>query len=202
MLPAEPPGGLVPSTWKGEGNVSTNPGADGNSVHVQWSLGREDGRRGELQVWFDPAEHHRVSAVRLSLPDGLTPTDLQRFPWARWLAVADASRGLWNSGLRLDDPAFFGKAEPKALNSAVSAAREGRRPPRGLSATRPGRRGHPDKHYQDVALRYMSLRKEGITNPTAMLATEYVVSRSTAAGWVSEARRRGHLAPARRGRPG
>jgi hypothetical protein len=192
--------GQIPSTWTGEGNVWAGRGTDG-SVTVHWSLGRPDGRRGELRVWFDPEVGHRVSAVHLSLPDGLTPSGLGRFPWARWLTVADAARHFMDSDVPLD-PRIIETPESMAFANAVESARAGKRPPRGSSSSRPGRRGHPDSHYQEIARRYLALRQRGFRNPTARLAEEDRVSRSTAAGWVGGARKRGYLPPGRPGRAG
>ena len=198
-----PPGleNQTPSTWMGEGNIWTGLGSDGSAM-VRWSLGRPDGQRGELQVWFDPEAGHRVSAVRISLPDGLTPTGLGLFPWARWLTIADAARHLASSGLRIDSSEFIGSSELADLERAVNSARDGKRPPRGSSSSRPGRRGHPDSHYQKIARRYLALRQKGIPNPTATIAGEDCVSTSTAAGWVRGARQRGYLPPGRPGRAG
>ena len=67
---------------------------------------------------------------------------------------------------------------------------------------RPGRRGHSDDHYVAVAERYRQLRALGSASPTATIARERKVSRHTVAGWVSKARDRGHLPPARPGRAG
>ena len=133
----------------------------------------------------------RVVEVRLALhEDPLTPTNLQRFAWARWLNVADS---YWRTHDRDDiDPQPHNQVLIRALNAERRIPNTGR----------PGRRGHPPEHYRKVAERYGAFRAAGASNPTARLAAERHVSRHTAAGWVSEARKRGFLPPARRGKPG
>ncbi len=198
--PVLPLDGVVPTTWQGVGNFWTGRGSDG-SILVRWSLGRPDGKRGELEVWFSSDADRRPSSVRLSLPDGLTPTALARFPWSRMLAIADSAWVL-HSDPSLETRRFFDNPEAKNLERAVEAARHGRRLPRGSSESRPGRRGHPESFYSEIAQEYATLRQGGVTNPTAAIGEAHHVSRSTAAGWVSGARRRKFLPPGRPGRAG
>jgi hypothetical protein len=165
------------------------------TVDVLWSLGREDGRRGELRVWYADEPGGQVATVRLTLPDGLRPSTLSRFPWARWLAVADAAG-------RYAGPADGDSLVFDPLDAAVEAVREGRRPPRSQGEGKPGRRGHPDRHYADVAQRYVELRGKGVRNPTATIAEERSVNRNTVAGWLRGARKRGFLPTARPGKAG
>jgi hypothetical protein len=150
--------------------------------------------KGELQVELDP-QTGRATWVGLRYADGLMPTDLQRFPWSTFLALADAAdRGLRTGPL---------SEEADNLSEALSAQLSGRRrrkPTKG--AKRPGRRGHLDSHYRAVADRYLELRSHGVTNPTATIAKERYASRNTVAGWVRGARDRGYLPPARPGRAG
>lgn len=188
------------STSIEDANVWSALGSDGSAT-VRWTLGPYE-QVGELHVWFDSGPDYRVSAVRLSLTEGLTPSGLGRFPWARWIAVADATRRLMTSERRFDAPNYSESIEQVDLDRALESARSGKRPPRGSSGSRPGRRGHPDTHYLDVARRYLTLRQAGSRNPTATLAEEEHVSRSTAAGWVREARKREYLPEGRPGRAG
>jgi hypothetical protein len=115
------------------------------------------------------------------------------------LAVADAGlRGLW----RPDDPEQS-EAEWEAMRQAFGD--EFVNPDRTRRNRRPGRKGHPDEFYQAVAAAYTQLVSNGVTNPTttiAQLSERYGYNRSTVAGWVSTARKKGYLPPARRGRPG
>jgi hypothetical protein len=158
---------------------------------------------GELQVWFanvneGSTDWHGVSAVKLTSAEPLTPTKLQRFPWAKMLAVADAGlrqleavpRG---QGEEADDAAW--KALRRAFGDDFGNPDQQRR-------RRPGRRGHPDEFYQAVAKRYVELRAQGVTDPTNRIAREKSYNRSTVAGWVSTARKKDYLPPPRRGRPG
>ena len=174
-----------PADWKGEGGYSTVRENDG-SVLVSWSAGENKDQRAELQVWFDTTSDHRVSSVRVSLP-GLTPSGLARFPWARMLGVADSARVLLEPGRGMGSLRFFDYAE---------------QPTRDTAPSRPGRPGHPDSFYQEVANQYMTMRSAGVTNPTAELGKARHVSRSTAAGWVGRARKRGYLPQGRPGRAG
>ncbi len=154
--------------------------------------------RGQLRVW--PGETvDKPASVRLTLNEGFTSSDLRRFPWKRWLTVADAAmRGL-------DD-----RADPATSDhlSAVllAVARNERKIPKAPSPIkierRPGRKGHPDAHYRRVAERYQQLYSSGVHNPTTTISKEYGQSRDTAADWVRGARDRGYLPPARKGRAG
>lgn len=162
---------------------------------------------GTLGVWFartdptDPrSEPARIHEVSLSLIDGLTPTEIKRFAWSRWLTAADA---VARTGGDITHPSWrtveFG--DPKSVAGMLT---------RGLDAEneiplprrRPGRKGHPEEFYEKVANRYQELRERGIRSPTATIAREMHYSRSTVAGWIKKARRLGKLPPARRGRPG
>ena len=162
---------------------------------------------GTLAVWFsreDPADPtsvpHQVEEVSLCLAGGLTPTDLQRFPWSRWLSVADAiaragdriSQDSWWSE-RGDDPDTAAGKIQKALIADLDIP---------IRRRRPGRKGHPPEFYEEVAKRYLELRVAGARNPTARIASERVYSRNTVAGWVKRARELGYLPPGRRGRAG
>lgn len=156
---------------------------------------------GEIRVWFGPSidDPQYVSAVKLELAEPLTPTKLQRFPWKRMLAVADSSL---RSLERPDDDAAS-DASWEALHQAFGD--EFANPFGSRHERRPGRKGHPDAFYKTVAGAYTDLVSNGVTNPTtriAELSEQYGYNRSTVAGWVSTARKKGYLPPARRGRPG
>jgi transposase-like protein len=66
---------------------------------------------------------------------------------------------------------------------------------------RRGRRGLPDRFFEAIASEYRRHLAEG-TPPTARIARDFDVGRSTAAAWVAGARSRGHLGPARGGQAG
>ncbi len=173
--------------------IATQMGPDGSRI-IHWSLGRPDGRRARLQVWFANGESGQAECVQLYHPDGLTPSILQRFAWARWLAVADASaRMVLTSDLE----------EVERYSRSWDAAMTAKRPPR-VTAMRakPGRKGHPDSFYQESARKYQEYCVSSPANPTQKIAEEYGFSRSTAAGWVRRARQKEFLVPGRKGRPG
>jgi hypothetical protein len=201
--------------------VACTPGDDG-SVNVSWSPSerrddrvspsrREPGQKGvvapssgQLEVWFasstdDSGAWEHVTAVKLQLTEPLTATKLQRFPWKRMLAVADSGlRALW-----MPEDGAVSDASWQALHQAFG---EEFANPAGLPPKRrPGRKGHPDEFYRAVADAYTSLVSNGVTNPTtriAQLSEQFGYNRSTVAGWVSTARKKGYLPPGRRGRPG
>ncbi|MGO9197453.1 MAG: hypothetical protein ACLQK4_10040 [Acidimicrobiales bacterium] len=164
--------------------VSSYPGPDG-SVSV-------------LRVQFDPESDCSVQSVTLSMPGRMTPTAIRRFPWDWWLGSADAMAredADWRRRVMLDAP------QEVPTKAAVGAGKRSGHGPT-TQPRRPGRRGHPDSHYREVAARYVELRKAGVRNPTATIAAEKVVNRNTVAGWLRVARDRGYLPPARRGMAG
>jgi hypothetical protein len=163
--------------------------------------------RAEIRVWFernwfDQEKPNEIRRVQLTLADEITPTRLQRFPWRRALAVVDSViRGFeLNARARQGDPSANEEIWRQIEYNDALERKD--RKPQAPTTSKPGRRGHPDEHYQDIAALYTKFRKQGLHNPTAGIATEYHVERSTAAGWVRRARERGHLPPARRGRAG
>lgn len=154
---------------------------------------------GMLQVGFARPEESNagvggsVTGVALVWYEGLTPTDLQRFAWARWIRVADAiardAHPRLGPGGFPEDPVTLAHLELKGIKVV---------PP----AKRPGRRGHSPEFYEQIAAQYRSLVLQGERAPTNRIAKEGTYSRHTVAGWVRKARELGHLPPARRGRAG
>jgi hypothetical protein len=148
----------------------------------------------ELVVRFEIRQAQAVS-VTLACQDGLSPSDLQRFPWTPFLTVADATLRDFRQ-----DPV---SAPTEGLREVLRATETTRPLPRlPKTAKRPGRTGHPDEFYRAVAEQYQALRRHAVTNPTATIARSHGTSRNTAAGWVRVARQRGYLPPARPGRAG
>jgi len=149
----------------------------------------------------DPAsEPLGVSGVSLWTRDGLTASDIKRFGWASWLAVADAvartggdtTHSKWRSDDRFDPHTVQGLTSRAYYESWNLSYRK----------KRPGRKGHEPEFYEGVAKRYLELRSEGVRNPTQRIADETHYSRNTVAGWVRKARVLGFLAPGRRGKAG
>jgi hypothetical protein len=161
---------------------------EGDDCTVIVSNPGPDKSRSVMRVWFDPDDDYRVRTVQLSMPGRITPTELRRFPWDRWLWLAD---------FNIRDP-FMHSGSVAHVPKNDMAPRKAPKPE--PAPGRPGRRGHPDEHYRDVAERYRQLRSEGVTNPTATIAAERFANHNTVAGWLRGARERGYLPPGRRGR--
>lgn len=188
----------VMATWaENPPFVHTLGQPDGSRV-VRWSEGGGDGRVPYFQVWWDPKDptSDRVLGVMLVLPDGLTPTKLQRFAWAKWLAVADTSR----RAVQVTNMSELN--DVVQMSDAIHAATHDRRLPRGLVGTKKGRRGLPDEHYQRIAHRYQELRMSGDRSPCKTISEEESVNVNTVRTWISTARKRHFLAPGRPGRAG
>jgi len=62
---------------------------EGDNCAVIVSLPGPDKSRSVMRVWFDPDDDYRIRTVQLSMPGRITPTELRRFPWDRWLNDAD-----------------------------------------------------------------------------------------------------------------
>jgi hypothetical protein len=194
---------LVPDAWKGNGNFQTPRHPDG-SISVIWSMGRPDGARGELRVWYEE-DGDRVTKVELSLPDGLKPRDLARFPWATYLPIAESARRVHRydiGSIEFNDVESLELREALEDTYSLVRAAAGTPLPRDGASHRPGRKGHPLSHYARVAKVYLDALQRGDRNPTQRVADDATVSRSTAAGWVRGARERGYLPPGREGKAG
>jgi hypothetical protein len=138
-----------------------------------------------------PGDRPVYIAVRRD--NGVNASDLQRLPWARWFRWAETITRY--SGL----PEANGRINTSEFSVGWAQVEPPTAPPR---VRRPGRRGHPDEHYERVAEIYKRFLADGRGAPTARLAKSEYVSRNTAAGWIRAARRRGLLPPAQRGRAG
>ena len=105
-----------------------------------------DKSRSVIRVWFDQDDDYRVRTIQLSMPGRITPTELRRFPWDRWLDRADFA---------IRDPMMRPRVFTAGLEKDASSAKASKPEP---APGRPGRRGHPDEHYREVAERYRQLR--------------------------------------------
>jgi hypothetical protein len=66
-----------------------------------------------------------------------------------------------------------------------------------------GRDGYPDEHFRRIALSYLKLRNDGLTNGiAAALAEQEDRPAATVRDWIREAERRGFLTAASKGRGG
>ncbi len=186
----------LPKVYTTEGRVQVNQEGE-NAINVVSSLDRTDGGQRLLTVWFEPGGD-RVTHVMLSLPDGVTPTDLSNFKWSKWIAIARAARVEFNAGR--DIPPFNEMFRQTSV--LVDRMFRAARPDGSSTSRRPGRHGHPDSYYQEVADTYRRCLLNGESHPIKVIAEAQVVSRNTASGWVREARKRGLLEPAHKGRAG
>jgi hypothetical protein len=152
----------------------------------------------EVAVTFEGEEVETVTA-RAQSGAPLTPTVLQRLPWARALAATDALRRMTpdgGGGSTFSNQGTAGASAAKRdLLRAVKAPGE---PTKG----RPWSSTHDAAFYERIAARYLQLRGDGSTNPTAVIAAEEQSNRNTVAGWVRKARQLNYLPPARPGRAG
>ena len=69
----------------------------------------------------------------------------------------------------------------------------------GVQGRRARKDSHGPEHFAEVAQVYRDALACQVPSPTRQIALRFNVSRSTAAKWVSEARRRGLLGPTRQG---
>ena len=167
--------------------VLTSWDAECTAVVVTWGRAVAKGMTEELKlhVRYEVDEGgHPTSVAEVALVGRrLTSSELQRFPWRRWMEVADAIARSGGKDYRKVKPAL--------------------RKDKGLPPLRPGRAGHDRSHYERVAQRYEQLRQAGsVSNPTAKIADEWGYSRNTVAGWVRRCRELELLPPGRRGRAG
>lgn len=116
---------------------------------------------------------------------GLDASELRQFPWRRVIASAVAT----HRARHLNTIEAW-----QTVGASQSTSDRSPRPP--------GRPPISPAHYQHVADRYRELVRQGDKAPVTQIAKDSVVSRNTAASWVSRARQRGFLEPATRGRPG
>jgi len=171
------------------GGYRQKPPVDGKIV-LQLDRMTDDGTTGRgdrLEVdYFREDDNDPKSApisireIRLVFVDGATPSDIRRFGWMRWLAVAEAT-ARWSP-----DDDNTGVAITAAGTKALRA--EGV-----LRDRRPGRRGHPHEFYKEIADRYIELVRQRVHKPRLTIANERHVSVDTVAGWLKRARELNYL---------
>jgi hypothetical protein len=155
---------------------------------ITTALSRDAEHPDTIDIRFATPSGGRPIEVSIRCGHGLLASDIRRLPWTTWITLADET-------IRTADllRKFAGQGDLIALEEIK---------PHRPANRRPGRRGHDDEHYQRVAENYRAAITQGHRNPTAQVAASFVVTRSTAAGWVRACRARGYLPPARRGRAG
>jgi hypothetical protein len=132
-----------------------------------------------------------IRRVTVELAGGITPTELQRLPWARLLTAATSYRRAQTVNTA------------DAWRQAGGARHVSDAAPR-WDALRP-RRGRPSlgaSFYKAVADEYSALCSQGARDPVRQIAQRRDQNRNTVARWVRTARRLDFLPAARRGKPG
>ena len=157
-----------------------------HSVLVNWSIGEGPHEVGHLRVWFQPKDSTRINQTQLHLFRGMEVSDLRRFAWRRWIAVA---RFAYEAALNPSNG-----AKTMALVDGVKTSRAGTRPSRSTGAKR-GRKPKDDKFFEEVAARWNKASKEGSFSPTQDTALEMNYSRSAMGNHVKTARDKGLIPP-------
>ncbi|WP_338183289.1 hypothetical protein [Jatrophihabitans sp.] len=174
-----------------------------------WHTDAHVGDLVNLTPWFSFVEDERDRAsfvpvfIRLGINDsgrhvctGLIIGDLDQSGWGPREINAATLRSvsipeLIAFALRTGEiPDAYGEAVRELLAAAPS------------TVTHPGRAGYQDDHYVSIAAMYRRALVESPTAPTQWLAETLHQSPPTLRRWLKEARRRGHLGPARPGQPG
>lgn len=153
--------------------------------HVDWGAG---------QAWvrMEKDEHNkltRLAELRVLDP---SPESLRRIPLSR-IQTAIVANGPAQLMLAIG----LNAEELPEMFSAFSA--KGMDEPRRYRLRRPARRRLDDGFYANVARAYRDATIRGL-NPRQTIAADTGAAPDTVAGWVMEARRRGHLPPARPGK--
>lgn len=153
-------------------------------------LGAKHGFPVKVRLTVTFSKDGAVVGTNLEADRNVSPSELQRFPWSRWLTVADATYRLKdNPGARAVWTAMGDEPDKK----------------------RPGAPALPDDFYASIANRYQELRAAGDTAPVDTMAGEHrehapgrgtPAPRNTVAGWVRKCRERELLPPARGYRAG
>lgn len=148
-------------------------------------------------VWVRFAKDSRGRLARISELHLLDPSPekLRRIPLRRIHAAATMrGAGLVQLMLALG----FDQQPPPDL-FASPPARAGMKLERRFRLERPPGKALPDAFFRDVAHAYQSAVAFGL-NPRQALGADTGAADATVAGWVVEARRRGHLPPAQPGK--
>ena len=142
-----------------------------------------------FEAFEDDARPEEIRSVVLQLQVPATAQETAALPWTRLLRAAEA---LVMAQRRNSIQTWQDSAEEAAR--AVGKPTYRRKPK--------GRRPLGYDHYREVAELYEQLCAKGHRAPVAKIAEDYSVGRNTAAAWVSRARKKGLLGPARSGKAG
>lgn len=144
-----------------------------------------------------------LTGLAVSAPD-LTPTDASRFPWSRWLRVAELHARANSSGIEAGDAfALNSYQTPNTLEGAQATRATSHELNRQLGrSNRPGRVGHEPGFYEAIAERWKDLSRHGHRAPARTIAEEQHASIHTVNGWLRHCRAKGLLPPSNRGRYG
>jgi hypothetical protein len=168
-------------------NLRFKPGP-GGWVEATWQGGR-------VWVRFETDENRKLRRLaELRVPEP-TADSLRRIPLAR-IETAVAAHSPLHVALALR----FNETPPPDLRDAFAEG-EGVPFPRRYRLKRPATRRLEDAFYVNVARAYRDAARRGM-NPRQTIAADAGAAPDTVAGWVQEARRRGHLRPARPGKVG
>ena len=161
--------------------------APGGWLHADWG-------NGKAWVRFDLDEHNkltRITEVRVLDP---TPDSLRRIPLARIQNAATArGAGLVQVMLAVG----FNQEPPPEMFRAFSS--EVIDDPRRYRLKRPAGRKLDDAFFANVARAYRDAVTRGL-NPRQTLSADTGSAPDTVAGWIGDARKRGHLPPASPGK--
>ncbi|MEI7547853.1 MAG: hypothetical protein WCK21_07320 [Actinomycetota bacterium] len=143
-----------------------------------------------------------LHSVELSA-DLLTPTEIARFPWSRWLKLAElhalAGTSLVDADFSMFDLAGREPPDSPPGRKAKAATDSAVRRQTGELA-RPGRKGHESGFYEAVAQRWGELRTQGDPHPAGTISEERGYSVNTVNGWLRECRKRALMPKSTRGR--
>jgi len=179
--------------------VGSEPGDDlhGRELRSTVYFGVDDGRvKLRYSKNDDGQADDEPDRVCLYSAEGLSPQDLKRFPWATLIPAATARMRL---EIHHTDETWK-RSDETARKLAASYQRR-----KGATAARPpGRPKLDGSHYRTIASEYVELTATAsrVPNPIAALTLRHNVSESTVKRWIAESRRRGLLAPGRRGKAG
>jgi hypothetical protein len=156
--------------------------APGRWVHADWGAGH-------AWVRFGKDRRHRLTQIKELHVFDPSPAGVRSVPLARIHAAA-TMRG---SGLiQLMLAAGADQEPPAGMLSTRPPAGAGAKLERRYRLKRPAGRRLNDDFYRDVAHAYQSAVAFGL-KPRKAIVTDTGAADATVAGWILEARRRGHL---------